>query len=266
MDIVGYIASLGMGIILGTLGGGGSILTVPILVYLFKMSPTLATGHSLLVVGVSALIGSLIYLKRGEVDFKLVFSFGIPSILGVGLSRTFILPNVPDQVMLVSSFSLSKEALVMAVFSSLMIAASYSMIKKKVPGFRSKQIHPLLAQILIPSEGFLVGMIAGFVGAGGGFLIIPALVFFAGAKMRIAVGTSLMIIAFQSLFGFAADLVQGAQIQWPLVLSISAIAITGILAGTRFSHKIDQGQLKTVFGWFILGMGTLILIQQGFRL
>lgn len=265
MALLGYLASFAMGIILGLMGGGGSILTVPIMVYLFGLAPLTATGSSLLVVGLTALVGSFIYIRKGEIDFGTGLFFVIPSIVGVNLSRGLILPSIPDHIASIQNFILTKEILIMVTFALLMISASYSMIKKKT---QSQKIATT-ASVRFASISFLgliVGMIAGFVGAGGGFLIIPALVLVAGLSMRVAVGTSLLIIALQSLFGFAGDVFRGLNFEWSLLSIVAIISIVGILVGSTFAHKIKEQKLKTAFGWFVLFMGLLILSEQIHRL
>lgn len=261
MEYIGYIASIAMGITLGLMGGGGSILTVPILVYLFALSPIIATGYSLFIVGTTALIGSIFYIRKGYVDFQAGLAFALPSVVGVHISRGVILPQIPSIVAQVDSFILTKEILVMATFAALMVAASYSMIQKRKDQ-RQMVIHPVLRIVLIGLQGFGVGMIAGFVGAGGGFLIIPALVFMAGLNMRIAVGTSLLIIAFQSLLGFAGDISRGLLVDWFLLGVVAICAGIGIVVGSAVAHKIKEQTLKTAFGWFVLAMGITILIEQ----
>lgn len=261
MEFLGYAASLAMGIILGVMGGGGSILTVPILVYLFSISPTVATGYSLFVVGLTALIGASMYIKRGDVNFKVGLAFAVPSVIGVNLSRGLIMPAIPEVIFSFPSFALSKEMLIMIVFGALMIAASYSMIRGGPA--RQALASPASPKISsIATYGLVIGLIAGFVGAGGGFLITPALVLFAGLSMRIAIGTSLMIIAAQSLIGFAGDLSRGAHVDWMLLASVGAIAIVGIIVGSAFAGRVPEKKLKTSFGWFVLFMGAIILIEQ----
>lgn len=261
METLGFIASFVMGIILGLMGGGGSILTVPIMVYLFGFSPTVATGNSLFVVGMTALIGSVLYIRKGDVDFKTGLSFAVPSVIGVNVSRGLIIPNIPRIIVSFNGFALTKEILIMVTFAALMVAASYSMIKKKSER-KPMKAHPLMRVALIAFEGLVVGLIAGFVGAGGGFLIIPALVLLAGLSMRVAIGTSLMIIALQSLLGFAGDIARGASVDWPQLGTIATIAVLGIIAGSTVAHKIKEQQLKTAFGWFVLIMGFTILVEQ----
>lgn len=261
MEFLGYTASLFMGITLGLMGGGGSILTVPIMVYLFSLSPSVATGYSLFVVGVTALVGSSMYIRKGEVDFKIGFIFAIPSMLGVQISRSLLLPQIPAVIYQWNNFILSKELLIMSFFAALMIAASYSMIKKKNEG-KSSDMNPMMRMIVVAVQGLFVGLLAGFVGAGGGFLIIPALVLLARLPMKSAIGTSLMIIAIQSLFGFAGDVFRGVFINWSLLLTVSIIAMIGIILGSKWAHKVKEQKLKTAFGWFVLIMGSVIFIEQ----
>ncbi len=264
MEILGYIASIFMGISLGLIGGGGSILTVPILVYLFSLSPVVATGYSLFIVGLTALFGGFGYIKQGLVDFKTGAIFAGPSFLGVYTARSFVVPHLPDPVFSLFQFSVSKNLFVMLVFAVLMIFASYSMIKgsKNVKPNSLSTLPPAKKYALIGLEGLIVGGVTGLVGAGGGFLIIPALVVLVGLPMKKAVGTSLFIIAIKSLLGFTGDLKAHASIDWTLLLTIASIAIVGIFVGSYLTRYIDEAKLKKGFGIFVLVMGTGILIQQ----
>lgn len=261
MEYVGFAASLAMGITLGLIGGGGSILTVPILVYLFALPPTAATGYSLFIVGTTALIGSLMYLHKREIDFKVGLAFALPSVVGVNISRGVVIPQIPAVIIQIGTFALTKEILIMSTFAALMVAASYSMIKKKNHR-QPLEVHPYKQIFFVGLQGFVVGLIAGFLGAGGGFLIIPALIFMARLSMRIAVGTSLTIIAFQSLLGFVGDVSRGMNTDWTLLGTVTAFAIAGIVVGSKFANKIKEQELKTAFGWFVLVMGLTILIEQ----
>lgn len=261
MDILGYMASFAMGIILGLMGGGGSILTVPILVYLFSLSPLVATGYSLFVVGLTALIGSFMYIKKGDIDFKTGLMFAIPSIIGVNIARGWIIPSIPNIVITTPGFTFTKEILIMATFALLMIVASYSMIKKRGEQKQS-EIHKFARTAILALEGLIVGLIAGFVGAGGGFIIIPALVLFTGLAMRVAIGTSLMIIAAQSLLGFGGDLLRGLTVEWTLLTFITSVSIVGIIIGSTIARRVKEQKLKIAFGWFVLLMGATILVEQ----
>lgn len=263
MELVGYIVSLVMGLTLGLLGGGGSIITVPILVYLFSYPPSEATGYSLLVVGSTALIGNLTYLRRGEVDFRVGFTFALPSILGVYVTRGWIIPNLPQVIWSNGNLTLTKDLLIMLAFAVVMVFASISMIRARKVSASS--IAPVSAQKRFLSIGLKalgVGVVTGFVGAGGGFLIVPSLVLLAGLSMRIAVGTSLMVIAINSLVGFLLGLSKTVDIPWQVLITITGIAICGILVGSGLAQKIPEARLKKAFGWFVLIMGSLILLEQ----
>ncbi len=259
--VFGYIASFAMGITLGLMGGGGAILTVPIMVYLFNLPPSMATGYSLFIVGLTAAVGSVLYIRRKEINFKSGLLFAVPSVIGVNISRGLILPEIPDIVFNLDGVMLTKDVLIMFAFAALMIFASYSMIKKRQDTKQSR-LSPLLRTSFIVAAGSLVGIVAGFVGAGGGFLIIPTLVLLAGLPMRIAVGTSLTIIAVQSLSGFFGDIARGGAVDWFLLMKVSFIAVTGITVGSALSHRIKEQKLKVAFGWFVLLMGTIIMIEQ----
>jgi uncharacterized membrane protein YfcA len=268
MHILGYSASILMGLTLGLLGGGGSIMTLPILVYLFSIDPVVASGYSLFTVGLTALVGGFFYFKRGEVDFKTGLIFAIPSFLGVHFSRTYILQNLPEPVFTINSLIFTKALVIMLVFSILMLVASYSMIKgRKDKGTDKDKVNPnsiskSRKNFLIPIIGFTTGCITGFVGAGGGFLIIPVLVLLVDLPIKIAVGTSLSIIAANSLLGFIGDLKHQTLTDWPLLLSLSSIAIVGLFIGMNLSKKISDKNLKKAFGYFILAMGLFIFVDH----
>lgn len=261
MDIVGLIASFLMGTTLGILGGGGSILTVPILVYLFKITPAVATGYSLLIVGISSLMGGLVHIKKGNVNLGVAFLFALPSLVGVNVSRGLLLPNIPEVIADLGFLVLTKDIVVMISFAAIMVAASYTMIKSKAYKPRLEATSGTKPSRMI-LQGLIVGIIAGFVGAGGGFLILPSLVLLAGLSMRAAVGTSLVIIAFQSLLGFLGDVLRGYAMDWNLLLLVASFAVAGIFLGSVISSKFDEQKLKTAFGWFVLIMGISIILEQ----
>jgi uncharacterized membrane protein YfcA len=201
MIVFGLLASIVIGISLGLIGGGGSILTVPVLVYLFGVEPVEATAYSLFIVGFSSLVGVWPKFKQGLVHVKTALVFGAPSILAVFATRKWIVPSIPDEVFSVGEWLVTKDILMMMLFALLMIAASVSMIrepKKQVQETGPQQFN----YVMILIEGSVVGVLTGLVGAGGGFLIIPALVMLSKLPMKMAVGTSLVIIAAKSLIGF----------------------------------------------------------------
>jgi len=265
MEILGYFASLIIGLSLGLIGGGGSILTVPVLVYLFGVNPVLATAYSLFIVGASSLVGAFPKYKQGLVNLKTAIIFGIPSIVSVFATRKFIVPIIPNEVFSLGHFVVTKSILMMVLFAMLMVAASISMIRNKSEECekdgKALEETQVFNYPMILLEGAIVGILTGLVGAGGGFLIIPALVMLSKLSMKQAIGTSLLIIAAKSLIGFTGDL--GHQmIDWKLLLTVTGLAIVGIFVGDIVSKKIDGNKLKVGFGWFVLIMGVYILVQQ----
>ncbi len=258
MELAGYIASLFIGISLGLVGGGGSILTVPVLVYLFAISPTVAISYSLFIVGFTSLAGAYNYKRKGLVHFKTVFLFGSSSITTMFITRRFIIPFLPDVFFRIGSFEVHHSLFVMLVFAILMVAASVSMIRdKKVDVQEEKQTKPFLLLLY----GVLIGLVTGFLGAGGGFLLIPALVILMKLRMKEAIGTSLMIIAFNSLVGFLGDIGRHA-IDWKFIVGVSAIAIFGSFIGGYLNQKVNSSKLKKGFGWFVLIMGVYIIVKE----
>lgn len=259
MEIIGYFSSVLIGVSLGLIGGGGSILTVPVLVYLFHIDAVLATAYSLFIVGATSAVGSLSYFREGLVNIRTALVFGIPSIIAVFLTRAYIVPAIPKNIFHIHDFVLTKSILMMLIFAVLMVAASYSMIKKTPAAVENQKKEFNYPLILL--EGAIVGVLTGMVGAGGGFLIIPALVVLSKLPMKEAVGTSLVIIAAKSLIGFMGESSQ-TLIDWRFLFSISAFAIMGIFIGMFFSKKIDGSKLKPAFGWFVLVMGIYIILRE----
>jgi hypothetical protein len=258
--IFGYLGALVVGLVLGLIGAGGSILTVPIMVYIVGINPVLATAYSLFVVGVTSLIGAIRNLKKKMVDVKTAMIFAIPAFIAVYLTRLLLVPAIPEHVFDIGGHSITKDIFIMVFFALIMLLASFSMIRgKKSITLENQEItynFPLIA-----IEGVLVGVLTGIVGAGGGFLIIPALVLLAKLPMKKAVGTSLLIIAAKSLIGFIGD-VQNMAIDWLFVLTFTAISILGILIGMYFSKFISNAKLKKGFGWFVLLMAIYVIFME----
>jgi uncharacterized membrane protein YfcA len=265
MEIVGYLLAAIVGISLGLIGSGGSILTVPILVYVMGVNPVLATAYSLFIVGSTALVGGVQSAMQKKVDFKTVLIFGIPSIAAVYATRMWLVPLIPKELFSVGSLVITKPIALMLLFAVVMILASISMIKSGKKKEEADENAPMKYNYpMILLEGAVVGLLTGLVGAGGGFLIIPALVILARMPMKLAVGTSLFIIAAKSLIGFIGDL-QGSQvIDWKLLGSFTGFAVVGIFIGIWLSKKIPGDKLKKAFGWFVLVMGIYIIIKEIF--
>jgi uncharacterized membrane protein YfcA len=259
--IIGFAAAILIGVSLGLIGGGGSILTVPVLVYILGIDPVLATAYSLFVVGSTSLVGAGTYMKKGLVNYKTALVFAIPSFIAVFLTRKFLVPALPDPLFTVGEAIITKNIGIMVFFALIMLAASYSMITSK-KCVDCEEDEPVVFNFpMIALEGSVVGVITGIVGAGGGFLIIPALVLLAKLPMKMAVGTSLLIIAAKSLIGFLGDL-STRTIDWQLLLIFTSLSIVGIFIGSALSKKINERILKTGFGWFVLIMGIYIITKE----
>jgi uncharacterized protein len=260
MDWIGYLASILVGFVLGLLGGGGSILSIPILVYLFHVDAVQASAYSLFIVGTTSLAGAIPKYRDQLVNIKTGFLFGIPSLITIFTTRRWIVPSIPTIIATFDGFIITKRLLLLGVFALLMVLASISMIRgRKEPG----TIEGPWKIPLTIMEGILIGFLTGLVGAGGGFLIIPALVFLTRLPMKTASGTSLFIIAINSLFGFTGDLFTMVM-DWPFLLTVTFLAITGVHLGNMISRKVSGQKLRIIFGWFTLLMGSYILGREIF--
>jgi len=262
VEILGYIAAILIGISLGLIGAGGSILTIPVLVYLLGISPIHATSYSLFIVGMSATIGVFRYLKNNLVCLRTVFVFGIPSVISIFITRKYLLHKIPSSLVTIGQFEVTKNIALMLLLAILMIVASYSMIKKQgIVRVDSQVNNAQYRYFLIFQQGIIVGLLVGLVGAGGGFLIIPALVMLAKLPMKKAVGTSLAIVSLNSIIGFLSDF--GVHdFKWNFLMLFTALAIVGIILGSYLSKYISGTKLKPMFGWFILVMGTYIIVKE----
>ena len=261
-QITGYVLAVFVGMTLGMLGSGGSILSVPILVYVMSIEPTLATAYSLFVIGTTSLVGGIQKAKQKLVDFNKVVLFGIPAIISVFITRKILVPKIPEIIFSTENFTLSKSILIMVVFAFVMIFASVRMIKPLKEKYISDGEKLNYYKIVL--LGLLIGFLSGFVGAGGGFLIVPTLLFFGKTPIKMAVGTSLFIVSSQSLIGFTGDIIENRIIDWKLLFLFTLASIIGIFIGNYVSKKIEDEKLKTGFGWFVLGMGIYIIIRELF--
>ncbi len=260
MEILGYVFSICIGVILGLLGGGGSILSIPILVYFFHLDAVLASAYSLFIVGVTSFVGAIPKYREHLVSIKAALAFGVPSIISTFATRKWIIPAIPEVIFQFQSLILTKRFLVLGTFALLMIIASLSMILTRK---EKKTLAAGSRSVLTIVEGSLIGFLTGLVGAGGGFLIIPALVFLTSLPFKRAVGTSLFVIAINSLMGFLGD-VLNYSMDWPFLLSITALAIIGIFIGNRLTHTVSGINLRRSFGWFVLVIGIGILLKEIF--
>ncbi len=257
-ELIAYFLALLVGISLGLIGSGGSILTVPILVYILKVEPFLATAYSLFIVGSTAMIGSIKNIISKVINYRITILFGLPSLLTVFFTRSFLLPLVPNTIE-IGNLSVSKNLILMLLFAIVMLSSSIKMIKPS----KAVNTNGESNAIRLILQGIFIGMVAGTVGAGGGFLIIPALILFANLPMKQAVATSLFIVAIQSLVGFLGD-IQNPQIDWKMLFTFSAISIIGIFIGLYLTKFISDKHLKKGFGYFVLIMAFYILIKELF--
>lgn len=259
-QILGYSGALIVGLVLGLIGGGGSILTVPLLVYLLGYNPVVATAYSLFVVGSSSLVGTIQKHKKKMLDFKIGLAFSFPSFLAVYLSRRFLVPGLPNTLFSFGDFEITKEMAIMVFFAIVMLVASISMIKTKKELYKTNYKQSYYKTF---AQGIAIGALTGIIGAGGGFLYVPALVHWANLSMKKAVGTSLIIITINSLIGFTGDL-HVITVDWIFLLSFSFLTIIGILIGGYLSKFISNKKLKKGFGWFTLVMALFIMYEELF--
>ena len=262
VEIIGFAGAFLIGLILGLIGGGGSILTVPILVYALSFSPVVATAYSLFIVGSTSTVGAVKNMIKGKVEFKTAFTFAIPAFIAVYITRAFIIPTIPDQLFELGGFMVTKNIAIMVFFAIVMLFAALRMITHKtVINPEEKNCKPTRIVLIIYS--LIIGFVTGAVGAGGGFLIVPTLVIFARLPMKRAVATSLFIVAINSLIGFTGDL-QHTAIDWNFLIPFSALSMVGIFVGIWLNNFIDGKKLKKGFGWFVLVMGAYIIYKELF--
>lgn len=265
MELLGYVLAALVGVSLGLIGGGGSILTVPILVYVLGVNPVLATSYSLFIVGSTSMVGAVNNYRNGLVSIKTALLFGLSSITTVFITRKLIMPKIPSILISTKHFHITQSIATMVLFAVLMLLASIAMIReKKTVANTNKDIvqkDTHIPKLLL--YGVVVGLATGFLGAGGGFMLIPALVLMLKMPMKQAVGTSLLIIALNSLIGFTGD-IGHFKIDWKFLSIMTMVAMAGIFIGGFLAKKINGDKLKKAFGWFVLIMGIYIMIKELF--
>jgi uncharacterized protein len=244
--VITVVLAAGVGVSLGLLGGGGSILAVPLLVYVAGLPAKEAIATSLLVVGATSAVGALPHARAGRIPWRTGLIFGTAGMTGAYAGGR-LAAQIPGTVLL-------------AGFALMMLATSIAMIRgrRPTPGKSTPHELPVLHVI---AEGAIVGLVTGLVGAGGGFLVVPALALLGGLPMPVAVGTSLLVIAMKSFAGLAGYL-STVHINWPLAAAVTAAAVLGSLAGGRLAGRIPEAVLRKTFGWFVAAMGVFVLAQQ----
>jgi uncharacterized protein len=260
-EYLAFLLAFFIGLSLGLIGGGGSILTIPILVYVMGINPIIAGAYSLFIVGITSLAGVVGKIKSNIVNYKAYLLFGLPSVLSVYLTRSIVLPLVPDVILDQGSFILSKGMAIMAFLSLIMLLSAVSILNSK--NIKKRKTNGINL-IFILFDGLLVGFVTGIAGTGGGFLIVPALVITLGLDMKTAVGTSLAIVATKSLIGFSGDLSIGLAVDWKFLLIFVSISIIGIFAGNKISHRSSENMLKKMFAYLLISMATFIIISEFF--
>ena len=258
MEFFGYLLAVLIGFFLGIFGGGGSLLAVPVFAYIFSLDEKVATAYSLFTVGISSIVGTIKQLSN--IEWKVTLIFGIPSIIAVWLTRFFIIPNLPEIIFDNESFIITRRMLIFGIFTFLLLISSFSMIFET-----SKNVKPINIKnfyVLIIIEGFIVGGLTGFVGAGGGFLIIPALIILIGLDIKKAIATSLIIIALKSTFGFFLGDVMVMNIDWDFLIYFTLLTSLGVIIGTYFGKSIDKLKLEKWFGIFIMVIAISILFKE----
>jgi uncharacterized membrane protein YfcA len=250
LNILALLGACAIGLSLGLMGSGGSILTVPVLVYLVDQPEKIAIAGSLFIVGSIALLGSLPYMRQRLVDWNTVWLFGIPGMIGT-YAGAWIAGYISGIMQL-------------ALFAMVMLLASYFMLKPKTDIEAQSDHQRHIAKIIL--DGLIVGVVTGIVGVGGGFLIIPALVLLGGLSMHNAIATSLVIIALKSFAGFVKYLdvldKNGLELDWNVIAVMVLVGGIGSTIGNKIANKVPQAKLKKMFGIFLIVMGIYILIRS----
>jgi uncharacterized membrane protein YfcA len=258
MELLGYVAMMCVGLILGLLGSGGSMLAIPVLIYIFSMDIESASSYSLFLVGVTSLTGAALRQKEQLLSLRAGLLFGLPSILTTFMTRKWLLPVLPESFASWGTFQLMKEDALVITLALMMIGSSVMMwrsVSTTAPGEKFNHLRLILA-------GLVVGMLGGLVGVGGGFLILPALIFFAGIPIRTAVGTTLLIIACNSLLGFCGDILNHA-VNWYFLLTITGLSVGGLLFGEWVHQRLSAPfRGHTALAWVMMLTGVSMIVKQ----
>jgi len=259
--VLGYIGAVLTGLVLGLLGGGGALLSIPVLVYFFHVPASAATGYSLFLVGVTATWGALQNIRKKLVDYEAVLYYGLPSLITVYCMRRFVMPAMPEVFFTIGKFTLDKNHFILLLLSVVMFIAAYKMITAK-PVEQEDATGVGIDRIKLPLLAILIGSFLGLVGAGGGFLMIPALIYLANLSMRKAVGTSLLLVAVNSFVGFLGDVHSNPLMDWKFLFIFSAFSIAGLITGNYLHNFIKGDTMKKYFGWFILLVAILMVVKE----
>jgi uncharacterized membrane protein YfcA len=259
--ILGFVGALLVGITLGLIGSGGSILSLPIFVYLFGLNPIIASAYSLFTVGITSLIGSIKNIKLKLIDINTSLYFSLSAAITVYITRKYLINLIPEEIITVGNLLITKEKFLMLFFALLIYFSGIAMIKKRVDKSQNQRRKSKYDKVLILIEGAVVGVVTGLVGAGGGFIIIPVLVLFSKLNMKNAIATSLVIISIKSLIGFIGD-IENHIIDWEFLIMFSLISILGIYIGQAIGLKIDGSKLKKGFGYFVIVVASCVVLKE----
>ncbi|MBL4578083.1 MAG: sulfite exporter TauE/SafE family protein [Flavobacteriales bacterium] len=267
-EYLGYAGAIVVGLLVVLIGAGGSILTVPVLVYLFHISPVIATGYALLIVGTTSIISTLSYIRRQLVNYRIAVIFGIPSVLAVYLTRRYMLPAIPDEMFTIGDTLITKDSFLMLLMGCLIFVSATTMVlvKRKYDTTDEPDLNTFYYTRMILIEGLIIGVLTGLVGTGGGFMIIPALVIMCNQPIKTAIGTALLIASAKSGIGFLGEMSTNSNIDYELIFKFTGFALVGIAIGTYLSDKISGYKLRNYFGYFLYLVGVIILIKEIFSL
>ncbi len=243
-----------MGATFGLIGAGGSILSVPILIYIINLSPIIATSYSFYIVGLVALLGAIGYFRKKLISVVDVWYFSIPSTFGVIFSRYYILPSIPNII-----FGIDKNALITIMFSLLMIISGIMTLRKLENQSNLKKEKSLLLNSVY---ALIIGSIVGVLGAGGGFLIIPALYNLLKVDIKKSIGTSLAIVSLNCFIAVIVDFTSGNVTNGETIIPIMIFSIFGMLMGLKLESRVKTKNIKTIFAVFTMIIGIIILIKQ----
>lgn len=260
MEIVGCITLIMVGVVLGLTGGGGSVLSVPILVYLFSMDVVLASAYSFFIVGTTSVVGAILKQKERLIDVETSLLFGFPSLLATFVTRIWVVPNIPEIILSTTSIQLAKREFFLVLISILMILSGV-MVLTQFRMHQSKQIKNSVRYIIMTGLG--VGFLSGLTGIGGGFLILPALLLLKNMSFKTATGTALVIVSVNSIFGFLGDAFN-YSINWMFLFAVTGLAVGGIIIGTLSNKIIPASVLQKTFGWITLLAGCYIILGEIF--
>ncbi|MBK6419520.1 MAG: sulfite exporter TauE/SafE family protein [Ignavibacteria bacterium] len=245
MIVILYVIAALIGISLGLIGAGGAIVAVPAFVYIGGIDPNLADGYALFIVAVASAVAVIMQGRNNLIDWKAVLAFGSSTIITLVVVRYYLDKFVPQNIQMI-------------IFGVVLLIAAVGMLRKSETPDTATSSKPSLLALY----GIIVGVFSGLLGVGGGFLMTPALVLWAGLDMKRAVATSLVLISINSFAGVATDMVDGLQYDWMLVFTFTAITTAGIIIGTILSRRIDGSKLKAGFGWFVSIIGVAVLLRE----